>query len=104
MQDGGGTFALTSTGALTLSGNNTYSGATTISGGTLKLGRGQRGAEHVCADNRSRRTYDLAGFSETAGALNGAGNVTSSVKGTVNLTAGAVADGAFSGDERRAGH
>ncbi len=79
-------FTKSGTGILTLSGNNTYTGVTAISGGTLKLGASERIANTsaLLIDG----TFDLAGFNETAGSLEGTGLVTSSAAGSIVLTTG----------------
>ena len=84
---GSGTLTKTGTGTWTLSGTNTFVGATTISAGTLKLG-----GTGTNISNSSAVTVtgilDLAGGSETIGSLAGTGTVTSSVAGSIILTAG----------------
>jgi filamentous hemagglutinin family protein len=80
---GAGTLTKDGAGTLTLSGANTYTGLTTVSAGTLRYGVANAlltGAVTV-ADGG---TYDLAGFSDSIGAL------------TVNsgVTGGAVTTGA----------
>lgn len=83
---GAATVAQQGSGAFVLSGNNTYTGTTTIdssrtlrTGSTTALGTGT-----VTVSG----TLDLNGFSPSAGALAGAGTVTSAVAGSVALLAG----------------
>ncbi len=83
-------------GVWTLSGNNTYTGSTIINAGTLKLGASER------INNSSAvtvyGTFDLAGFNETLGSLEGDGGITSSASGIVILTVGSLnTDTEFSG-------
>jgi autotransporter-associated beta strand protein len=85
IQNGSGTVALTVAGSsqtLTLSGANTYSGATTISStDTLKAGSATALAANSSFSDAG--TLDLAGFSNSIGALNGAGTVTNSLLSTI---------------------
>ena len=98
---GGTSLVKQGTGRLILgnTGANDYTGATTISAGTLQLG-----AANALPNGTGKQvptvngTLDLAGFSPTLNALNGAGAVTSSVAGAATLTLGAGdASGTFSG-------
>ena len=82
-------------GTLTLSGNNLHTGATTIAEGTLKIGASERisNASALVVNG----TFDLNGFNETAGALSGAGTVTSSSAGSIIFTVGNTTSTVFSG-------
>jgi autotransporter-associated beta strand protein len=72
-----GTGALTKsgTGTLTLSGNNTYTGGTNINAGTLQLGGSERIANNAAVTIASGATLNLNTYTETIGALSGAGKV-----------------------------
>jgi uncharacterized repeat protein (TIGR01451 family) len=89
--DGSGAVALTKSGAgtETLSGANSYSGATTIHSGTLQVGATNAipGTSDLAI---STGLFDLAGHSDSVGALSGGGLVTSSVAGAVTLNLGAT--------------
>jgi outer membrane autotransporter protein len=81
-------------GTLTLSAANTYTGVTQINAGTLQTGVNNAFAQSasVLVENGGR--LDLNGFSQTANALSGAGEIT---LGSAILTANNVADTTFSG-------
>ncbi|NTW32870.1 MAG: hypothetical protein HGB12_09630, partial [Bacteroidetes bacterium] len=84
------------TGILTLLGANTYTGNTTINGGTIKLGASERipNTSYLVVYG----TFDLAGFSETTGKLDGPGTITSTEIGNLTLTVGdAVFNSQFTG-------
>ncbi len=76
----------TGSGALILSGSSTYTGATNINAGTLRLALANVIPDASTVSLASGTNFDLAGFSETIGALSGAGNVS---LGTATLTTGA---------------
>lgn len=83
------------TGVFTLSGANTYTGATTINAGTLQLGAANRIANASAVSIAAGAVFDLNGFAETHGALNGSGSLT---LGAGTLTVGSGnASGSFSG-------
>jgi autotransporter-associated beta strand protein/surface protein len=87
---GAGNVTKSGAGILTLSGANTYTGNTTINAGTLQLGAaGVIPDASALSISFGSTTFDLNGFSETVGSLAGSGGtVTSSVSGSVTLTAG----------------
>jgi fibronectin-binding autotransporter adhesin len=72
-----GTGGLTKdgTGTLTLSGNNTYAGGTNVNAGTLQLGGSERIADGSAVAVASGATLNLNTYTETIGALSGAGTV-----------------------------
>ena len=84
IQTGTGTITKTGSGTWTLNGVNTYTGATLISAGELQLGVAETNLTAV-TDNS---TLDLDGNNQTIGSLAGSGTVTSSVAGSIALTAG----------------
>lgn len=88
IQNGSDTLGFTKSGSgtLTLSGNNTYTGETTISNGILKLGASERISNSSALTING--TFDLAGFSESIGSIEGTGLITSSTTGVCSLTAG----------------
>lgn len=97
--DNGGGYALTAAGAgtLVLSGANTYSGGTVLSSGILQVGAANAlpGSGQLTVNGG---TFDLASFSPTIDALNGAGTVDTSGGGTPTLTIGANGgSGTFTG-------
>ncbi|HWU72341.1 MAG TPA: autotransporter-associated beta strand repeat-containing protein [Sphingomonas sp.] len=76
---GSGGIDKTDLGTLILSEINDYTGGTTISAGTLKLASsGTLGAQTSALTIASGGTLDLAGTSQTVGALSGAGGITNS--------------------------
>jgi autotransporter-associated beta strand protein len=92
-----GTGSLTKTGGgiLTLSGANTYTGGTNINAGTLRLGASERIANNTAVTIASGATLNLNNFTETIGALSGAGTVQ---LGSGTLTVGSGdASSTFSG-------
>jgi autotransporter-associated beta strand protein len=90
-----GSLIKTGTGTLTLSGANTYTGATTISAGTLQLGANNVLADATAVTVASGATLNLNNYTETIGALSGAGIVT---LGSGTLTVGSGnASSTFSG-------
>jgi bacillolysin len=91
-----GTLTKNGAGTWTLSGVNTYTGTTTINTGTLKLGVA---SERIANTSPLivNGTFDLAGFSETVGALSGSGTVTSSAAGTPVFAVGDATNTTFSG-------
>jgi autotransporter-associated beta strand protein len=83
-------------GTLTLNGADSYTGPTTISAGTLQAGAA--GALSNISDVTDNATLDVNGHSETVGALNGTGVVSSNIAGPVTLTIGNTgSSGVFSG-------
>ncbi|MBB3237327.1 autotransporter-associated beta strand repeat-containing protein [Phyllobacterium endophyticum] len=91
---GAGGLVKQGAGTLVLSGTNLYQGGTTVSAGTLRAGSVQAfGNQTALMDVATGATLDLAGFSNTVGALNGAGNV---ILGSATLTSGG-ANGIFTG-------
>jgi autotransporter-associated beta strand protein len=82
-----GTTGLIKTGAgtLTLSGTNTNTGVITVNGGTLLSGKAGVITDTSAVTVASGATWNLADFSETAGSIAGAGNIT---LGSATLTAG----------------
>jgi autotransporter-associated beta strand protein len=97
----GAFFKKEGSGMVTLANQvaNDYNGNTTVSAGALKLGLenaipGGVGKGSVFLDG----TLDLNGFSQTLGALNGAGVLTNSVGATISLSIGGNnASGSFTG-------
>ncbi len=76
-------------GTLTLGGTNTYTGNTTISAGTLKLGSLTALPSGLGKGDVSiAGTLDLNGNATTLNGLSGAGGITSSAAGSINLTVG----------------
>jgi autotransporter-associated beta strand protein len=72
---GTGSLTKDGTGTLTLSGNNTYTGGTSINAGTLQLGSSERIANNTAVTIASGATLNLNTYTETIGALSGAGTV-----------------------------
>jgi autotransporter-associated beta strand protein len=72
-------------GTLTLSGNNTYTGGTNINAGTLTLGASERLDNNSAVSVAAGATLNLNNYTETIGALSGAGIVT---LGSGTLTVG----------------
>jgi autotransporter-associated beta strand protein len=72
---GAGALTKSGTGTLTLSGNNTYTGGTNINAGTLQLGNSERIANNTAVTVASGATLNLNTYTETIGALSGAGTV-----------------------------
>ncbi|MEP3211788.1 MAG: autotransporter-associated beta strand repeat-containing protein [Luteolibacter sp.] len=77
----------TGSGALVLFGSSTYTGATNINAGTLRLALANVIPDASNVTLVSGTIFDLAGFSETIGALSGNGNVS---LGSATLTTGAT--------------
>jgi autotransporter-associated beta strand protein len=84
---------------LQLTSANTYTGGTTITAGEIQLGNAAAlGAGDVNTGSNSSNLLDLAGYSPTFGALNGAGSINSSAAGTISLVLGSDSvNGAFTG-------
>ena len=97
-----GSAGLTKTdlGTLVLAGDNSYSGGTIIAEGTLRLGAAQRLADSGAVIMADQATFDLAGFDETVGSFDGAGEI---VLGGGVLTTGADMDSLFAGTISGAG-
>lgn len=81
---------LTGSGTMTLSGTNSYTGATTVTAGTLKAGSTSAFGSNSAVTVASGATLDLAGFSNSIGALAGAGIVTNSSAIAAILTSGGL--------------
>ncbi len=62
-------------GTVVLAGSNTYTGGTNINAGTLKLGASERIADSSAVTISSGATFNLNGYTETIGALSGAGTL-----------------------------
>ncbi len=84
----GGTGSVIKTGAgtLTLSGTNTYTGGTNIQQGKLQLGVNNALANGGAITVASGAVFDLNSYSDTVGAISGAGTVRTS-GGTLTLGA-----------------
>jgi len=94
----GTTLTKAGAGTLILSAANTYTGPTVINGGTLRTGIANTFASSSAVTVAGGATLDLAGFSQTANNLSGAGSVTlGSATLTVNDTAPTLFSGAISG-------
>lgn len=92
---GNGTFVKSSAGTLTLTGVNTNSGVTNVQAGTLQAGAAGAFSANSTLSVASGATADLAGFSQTVGALDGNGSVS---LGSASLITGANnADTTFGG-------
>jgi fibronectin-binding autotransporter adhesin len=92
IQNGAGTVSLNKvgTGTLTLSGTNTYTGNTTVTLGTLKVGSINAIPSGLLKGNLALTgSLDLNGNSITVNGLSGTGGISSSVAGTMTLSAGA---------------
>jgi autotransporter-associated beta strand protein len=72
---GGTNLAKTGNGILTLSGANNYAGATNINAGTLRMGASNVIPVASAVTIQSGATLNLNTFTETIGALSGAGTV-----------------------------
>ena len=92
-----GTGGLTQVGSgtLTLTGAATHTGGTTVSAGTLRLGASERLADGGAVTVANGATFDLAGFTETIGSLNGGGTLS---LGGGSLAFAGAGSGGFSGD------
>lgn len=107
--DGTYTSAVTGTGSLvkggsgvvTLSGTNSYGGTTTISGGELAVNNGAAipDASPVTLANAAGVAFDLSGYNEAVGSLNGGG----AAGGTVLLCNGTLTVGGDNGNATFAG-
>jgi len=82
---GAGGLTKTGSGTLTLSGANTYTGAMAVNAGTLQAGAANVFGNNSAVTVASGAVLDLNSFSQTLGALSGAGNAT---LGAATLTAG----------------
>jgi fibronectin-binding autotransporter adhesin len=91
---GTGTLTKEGTGNLTLSTANSYTGATTISAGKITAGVAGIFSDTTALTVANTAVYDMAGFSETVGSLQGAGSVNFG-GATLTLAAGASS---FGGD------
>ncbi len=74
-------------GTVVLAGANTYSGATTISSGTLRLGANSVIPDASAVVVASGAVFDLNNYSDTVGAISGAGTVRTG-SGALTLGAG----------------
>ncbi len=81
-------------GTLTLGGANTYAGATNVSAGVLAFSAANSLSNSSLLTVSSGATVSLAGFSESVGALAGAGTLALGSGGNLTLTNGS---GLFSG-------
>ena len=88
---GSGSLIKAGSGVLLLSAANSYSGTTTINAGTLRLSGGAAiaDASPVTFANASGAVLDLAGSSETVGALAGGG----ALGGNITLGSGTLTSG-----------
>ncbi len=96
----GANLSLTKTGAgtLTLTSANTYGGSTSVSGGTLADGIANALPTGTGLTVTSPGTFDLAGFNQQVGNLNGTGIVTSSASGsTMTVTGTGTLSGTMTG-------
>jgi fibronectin-binding autotransporter adhesin len=84
-------------GVLTLSGANTYTGGTNVNAGTLRLGASERLADAGAVAIASGATFDLNSYTETIGALTGAGTIRLG-GGTLTVGSGTFS-GAFAGSD-----
>ncbi|MHA8077347.1 autotransporter-associated beta strand repeat-containing protein, partial [Aquirufa sp. TARAVU-A1A] len=75
-------------GVLGIGGANAYTGSTSVSGGKLYLLQSESIPNTSALTLGSGTVLDMGGVSETVGSLAGSGKVTSSVSGSVVLTAG----------------
>jgi fibronectin-binding autotransporter adhesin len=91
---GTGTLTKEGTGNLTLSTANSYTGATTISAGKITAGVSNIFSDTAALTVANTAVYDMAGFNETVGSLQGAGSVNFG-GATLTLAAGASS---FGGD------
>lgn len=82
------------TGTLTLGGANTYVGATNVNAGTLAFSASNSLNNASLLTIASGATVSLAGFSQSVGALAGAGTLAMGTGGSLTLTSGS---GLFSG-------
>ena len=90
-------------GTLTLTGNNTYSGDTTVWAGTLRAGSAGAFSAASAYEVKSSTTLDLAGYSNSLGALADQGSVINS-SGAATLTVGGLnTDTEFGGSLRDSG-
>ena len=72
---GSGTLTKLGTGVVTLAGANSYTGGTVVLDGTLALGADERLADTGLLGIDTPGIFDLAGYTETVGALIGSGTV-----------------------------
>ncbi len=78
----------TGTGTLTLTGANDYTGTTTVNAGTLRAGSTSAFGSNSIMNVASGATLDLGGYSNSIGALAGAGAVTNAGASAATLTSG----------------
>jgi autotransporter-associated beta strand protein len=91
---GTGTLTKEGTGNLTLNNANSYTGATAINAGKITAGAAGIFGDTAALTVANTAVYDMAGFSETVGSLQGAGSVNFG-GATLTLAAGASS---FGGD------
>lgn len=92
---GTGTFVKAGTGTLTLTGANSLSGLTDVQSGTLRAGAANTLSANSTLSVASGATVDLAGFSQSVGALAGTGAV--NLAGASLTTGGNGASTTFGG-------
>ena len=92
---GTGNITKNGAGTFTVSGGSDYIGQTTVSGGTLQLGAANALPATTAVSLANGTTFDLAGFTQTIGSLQGAGALS---LGAATFTTGTNdSDVAFSG-------